>query len=248
MKKIAVIGGTGLDQLKGLSYLQECSLDTPYGVPSRPIQTGVLAGHTLFFLQRHGAPLAIPPHRINYRANMWALHSLGVTDVIAVNAVGGITPRMHAGALVIPDQIIDYTWGREHSIDDGSTGSLLHVDFTEPYDAILRTALAVAAAAEGIDHRREATHGVTQGPRLESAAEIRRMEQDGCHIVGMTGMPEAALARELGMKYAAVCMVVNAAAGKGDGPITMDTIRETLEREAALVARLLSRVFQTGLC
>jgi len=243
MKRYAVIGGTGISQLDGLTPVQTHTIETPYGEPSRPIDEGRWHGAVVFFLQRHGAPGTIPPHKINYRANMWALKSLGVSDVVAINAVGGINSAMPTGALVIPDQIIDYTWGREHSIDDGSSGELLHIDFTHPYDEALRNTLLSLAAAHDIQHCTPATHGVTQGPRLESAAEIARLQRDGCDVVGMTGMPEAALARELNMAYAAICMVVNPAAGKSDQPISLDMMRETLSREAAVVGALLSYLF-----
>ncbi len=246
MKRIAIIGGTGVDQLEGLHSLASHSIKTPYGLTSRPVEEGELHGCTVFFLQRHGAPRAIPPHKINYRANMWALKSLGVSDVVAINAVGGINPDMPTGSLVIPDQIIDYTWGREHSIDDGSTAELLHIDFTQPYDSQLRQALLGSAQACNIECCAPAVHGISQGPRLESAAEIIRMERDGCDVVGMTGMPEAALARELGMAYASVCMVVNPAAGKSDQPISLDMMRETLASEAAVVRALLDYFFRVS--
>lgn len=246
MKRFAVIGGTGIEQLEGLTPLQAHTIETPYGEPSRPIEEGRVYGHSVFFLQRHGAPRAIPPHKINYRANVWALKSLGVTDVVAINAVGGINADMQTGALVIPDQIIDYTWGREHSIDDGSGGELLHIDFTHPYDVHLRREILRSATAGSIQCHAFATHGVTQGPRLESAAEIIRLERDGCDVVGMTGMPEAALAREMGMAYASICMVVNAAAGKGDAPISLEMMRDTLCSEAAVVANLLAQLFRAS--
>lgn len=236
---IAIIGGTGVDELTGLALREQHTLTTPFGPVSRPIQEGVLHGTTVYFLQRHGSPAAIPPHLINYRANVWALRSLGVRDIVAINAVGGISQEMTPGQLVIPDQLIDYTWGREHTFDDGSSGSLQHIDFTEPYDRELRLALLAAADAHRIAHEDSAVHGICQGPRLETAAEIKRMARDGCDVVGMTGMPEAALARELGMAYAAICMVVNPAAGLGSVPISLDTMRSILRRETTIVHQLL---------
>jgi len=236
---LAIIGGTGLDQLEGLDVVCEHMPDTPYGAPSRPVQEGTFGHNTVFFLHRHGGPAAIPPHLINYRANLWALQSLGADSVVAINTVGGITAAMRPGRLLIPDQIIDYTWGREHTFDDGSPGSLMHVDFTEPYDRQLRLALIAAADSARVNHEASGVHGVTQGPRLETAAEIQRMARDGCDVVGMTGMPEAALARELGLPLASVCMVVNPAAGLGDLPLTLDMMREILEQEAAVVRQLL---------
>jgi 5'-methylthioinosine phosphorylase len=242
MKKLAVIGGTGIDELEGLEIVQSHAVTTPYGEPSRPVQEGRLGETKLFFLQRHGSPQAIPPHLINYRANLWALKSLGVDEIVAINAVGGITPSMRPGQLVIPDQVIDYTWGREHSIDDGTAGSLMHIDFTEPYDRELRLALIEVATSERIAHEASGVHGVAQGPRLETAAEIARMARDGCDVVGMTGMPEAALARELGLAYASLCMVVNPAAGLDDRPITLDMMHDILQREAAVVRGLLCQL------
>lgn len=239
MRQLAIIGGTGIDELEGLQVVASHSPDTPYGKPSRPIQQGMLGGTRLCFLQRHGSPNTIPPHLINYRANLWALQSLGVNEIVAINAVGGIAPVMRPGRLVVPDQLIDYTWGREHSFDDGSSGALQHIDFTRPYDKDLRDNLLSVAGSAGIVCETTAVHGVTQGPRLETAAEIRRMARDGCDVVGMTGMPEAALARELGIAYAAVCMVVNPAAGLGDEPISLAMMRDTLHREAEVVRKLL---------
>lgn len=244
MKQLAIIGGTGIDQLDGLEVTARHELQTPFGATSRPIEEGRLGAARVFFLQRHGSPRAIPPHRVNYRANVWALKSLGVEDIVAINAVGGIAPAMRPGRLVIPDQIIDYTWGREHTLDDGSDGRLMHIDFTEPYDRELRLALIGVADVGRISHEASGVHGVMQGPRLETAAEIRRMARDGCDVVGMTGMPEAALARELGLAYAAVCMVVNPAAGLGDLPLSLDMMREILQRESSVVRRLLSQLVQ----
>jgi len=239
---LAIIGGTGVDELEGLKVLRDHRVQTPFGEPSRAIQEGRLGDATLFFLQRHGSPGAIPPHRINYRANLWALKSLGVEGIVAINTVGGITAAMRPGRLLIPDQVIDYTWGREHSFDDGQDGQLLHIDFTEPYERTLRLQLLAAAERAGIPHEAAGVHGVTQGPRLETAAEIKRMARDGCDVVGMTGMPEAALARELNLPYASICMVVNPAAGLGDLPLTIATMREILERESAVVRQLLSEL------
>ncbi len=246
MKTLAIIGGTGIDELEGLEITATREVETPYGAPSRPIQAGALGGAMLLFLQRHGSPGAIPPHLINYRANIWARRELGATDIVAINAVGGIGAGMRPGRLVLPDQVIDYTWGREHTFDTGETGSLMHIDFTEPYDRELRGSLVAAANASGIAHAAAGVLGVTQGPRLETAAEVRRMANDGCDLVGMTGMPEASLARELGLAYASVCMVVNAAAGLDDKPLTLEMMRDTLIREAAVVRALLRALVEGG--
>tara|TARA_R110001592_G_scaffold240929_2_gene501211 strand:- start:32898 stop:33647 length:750 start_codon:yes stop_codon:yes gene_type:complete len=239
MKQLGIIGGTGLSELRGLQITAAHALTTPYGEPSAAVSEGTLGDTRIFFLQRHGDRSSIPPHKVNYRANVWALQSLGVSEIVAINAVGGIAADMQPGTLVLPDQLIDYTWGREHTFDDGSSGQLQHIDFTEPYDRELRETLVSVAYAAGIACQATAVHGVTQGPRLETAAEVRRMAADGCGVVGMTGMPEAALARELGLAYAAICMVVNPAAGLGDEPISLAMMHDILQREASVVTDLL---------
>jgi 5'-methylthioinosine phosphorylase len=215
----AVIGGTGLDQLPGLKITEQRNLDTPYGKPSASIKIGELHGRHLGFLARHGDDHRIPPHKVNYRANLWALQHIGVKHVMAVAAVGGITAEMKPARLVFPDQIIDYTWGREHTYADGSADHVQHVDFSHPYTPLLREKFIESARALKLDAVESGVYGATQGPRLESIAEIRRMAQDGCDLVGMTGMPEAGLARELGLNYACCAVVVNWAAGLGTGDI-----------------------------
>lgn len=244
MKPLAIIGGTGINELEGLEILGEHAIETPYGEPSRAVQEGRFEGVPVYFLQRHGSPKAIPPHRINYRANIWALNSLGIGGIVAINAVGGISATMQTGRLLIPDQVIDYSWGREHTFDEGQDGRLMHIDFTEPYDRELRRDLLAAADDARVVHEPAGVHGITQGPRLETAAEVQRMAQDGCDVVGMTGMPEAALARELDIPYASICMVVNPAAGLGDMPLTLEMMREILVREAAVVRGLLAALLR----
>ncbi|MDG2048003.1 MAG: S-methyl-5'-thioinosine phosphorylase [Halioglobus sp.] len=244
MRPLAIIGGTGIDDLEDLEVLKEHSVQTPYGEPSEPIQEGQLGEHSLFFLQRHGSHRAIPPHMINYRANLWALQFMEVGAVVAINAVGGITESMRPGRLVIPHQVVDYTWGREHTFDDGKDGKLMHIDFTEPYARGLRMELLAAAEAANIPHEAAGVYAATQGPRLETSAEVQRLARDGCDVVGMTGMPEAALACELGLPYASVCMVVNPAAGLGTLPLTLAMMRDTLVREAAAVQQLLSQLLR----
>lgn len=217
MTRIAVIGGTGLNRLPDFEVRSEQSVGTPFGEPDALLVFGGLNGAEVVFLARHGPGHRLAPHRINYRANIAALKQAGVETALAVNAVGGITERMVPGALVIPDQIIDYSWGREHSFVDGSNGGdLLHVEFTEPYTPALRAQILDTAATEGLEVVDGGVHGITQGPRLESAAEIVRMRRDGCDLVGMTGMPEAGLAREAGLHYACCALVVNWAAGTTD--------------------------------
>jgi 5'-methylthioinosine phosphorylase len=212
---LGIIGGTGLTRLEGLEIERDEAVATPWGTPSAPLVHGVLRGLPAVFLARHGPGHTIAPHAVNYRANLWALHAAGVRRIVAVNAVGGIAQSCAPGRLVIPDQLIDYSWGRAGTFCEDPGSPLQHIDFTEPYSAELRGLLLAAAARAGLDALDGAVYGVTQGPRLETAREIDRLERDGCDIVGMTGMPEAALARELGMDYACCAVVVNWAAGRG---------------------------------
>ncbi len=239
--RIAIIGGTGLSELPGFEMTDKNSIETPYGEPSASLLMGRFEQHELVFLPRHGNPHRIPPHCINYRANLWALKELKVNSVLAVNAVGGISEDMDAGVVVIPDQLIDYTYGREHSYSDSCDVPLQHVDFTSPYDELLRQRLLDAVEQTDIPYIGEATYGATQGPRLETAAEIDRMAGDGCDLVGMTGMPEAVLARELDLPYAAVCLVVNRAAGRSEGIITMEEIERVMASGMQEVLLLLQR-------
>jgi 5'-deoxy-5'-methylthioadenosine phosphorylase len=239
MTTLAIIGGTGLSQLAALNVTRREIVDTPYGKPSAELLIGEIQNKSVVFLARHGNPHAIPPHKINYRANAWALKHLGVKDIIAVAAVGGITSEMTPAALAIPDQIIDYTYSREHTFFDGEDGNVTHIDFTYPYSQKLRAALIIAATASNIKVSPIATYGCTQGPRLESAAEIARMERDGCDCVGMTGMPEAVLAKELELNYAALAVMANWGAGKTAGEITMAEIEQNLHLGMANAAILL---------
>ncbi len=237
MGRLAIIGGTGLEEMDGLENIERSVVDTPYGPPSSDLIKATLNGVELIFLSRHGEDHSIPPHKVNYRANLWALNNLGVDSIIAVAAIGGITEEMLPGKVSIPDQIIDYTWGREHTFFDGP--EVEHIDFSWPYCSDMRSTLLEAAGSVGIDVVDGGTYGATQGPRLESAAEIRRMEQDGCDIVGMTGMPEASLARELGICYACCAVSANWAAGKSDQEITMEEIEENLKSGMESVKTLL---------
>lgn len=248
---VAIVGGTGLCELPGLELVQEHVLETPLGLPSASVREGLYHGSQVFFLPRHGSEHSIAPHLINYRANMWALKSLGVELIVAVNAVGGIHPEAGPEALVIPDQIIDYSYGRQHTFYTGEAAlsgqSLLgqsfteleHVDFTFPYSQSLRQELLLAAERLSLPVLSEGVYGCTQGPRLETAAEIRRCKHDGCDVVGMTSMPEAALARELSIDYAALCLSVNWGAGLTDELITLDDIRAVVSRGMSKVESLL---------
>ncbi|MGE3296972.1 MAG: S-methyl-5'-thioinosine phosphorylase [Porticoccaceae bacterium] len=228
---IAIIGGSGLQTLPDFRLLERIEVTTTWGSPSASVQYGTLDETELLFLPRHGGERAIPPHKVNYRANIATLAELGARYVFAFNATGGIGADFPAGTLVIPDQIIDYTWGREHSFWEDDTGDLLHVDFTRPYDDGAREYLLRGARAAGVSVVPHGVYAATQGPRLESAAEIRRLRQDGCDLVGMTGMPEAVLAREKKLAYASLALVVNAAAGISAAALTMADIRAVMARE-----------------
>ena len=238
----AVIGGSGLTSLSGLEVVRRETVSTPFGEPSAAMIHGVLAGVDVVFLPRHGAEHTIPAHQINYRANVWALKQAQVTHVLAVNAVGGIRAGLEPGELLIPDQIVDYTGSRAHTFYEHDLSQVVHVDFTHPYSGGLRDLISRAAKAGGVDVWEGGTYGATQGPRFESAAEIDRMEKDGCDVVGMTGMPEAALARELDIDYAAVTVVVNHAAGRGPSEISMEHIEESLEIGIGKVCTVLEQV------
>lgn len=246
MTQLAIIGGTGLTQLSNLSSLKHERVNTPYGMPSAEYVIGDFNGRSVVFLARHGNPHSIAPHHINYRANIWGLKRLGVEQIIAVAAVGGITPSMQPAHIAIPDQVIDYSHGREHTFYAVGDMTLTHVDFTWPYTPALRERLINAAVRVNVSITPKGTYGCTQGPRLETIAEIQRMERDGCDLVGMTGMPEAALARELEMDYAAIAVVANWAAGKGEGEITMEEIEQNLHIGMANTATLLKAFIELG--
>ena len=213
---LAVIGGSGLSQLANLDVSHREVLRTPYGEPSGAVTFGQICGRPVAFLARHGYGHTIPPHEVNYRANIWALAQRGAAAIFSVASVGSIRADLKPGDIVIPHQIIDYTWGRKSTFHEGPDCTLTHIDFTEPYDRALRERLIAAAAATGIPVSLGAVYAATQGPRLETAAEINRYERDGVDVVGMTGMPEAALAREIGLPYAAISVVSNYAAGRAD--------------------------------
>ncbi|MDH5711699.1 MAG: S-methyl-5'-thioinosine phosphorylase [Gammaproteobacteria bacterium] len=241
MATIAIIGGTGLDKLPALQDVHEIKVDTPYGATSNVLKKGRIGDNEIIFLPRHGENHSIAPHEINYRANIWALKQQGVTHILAINAVGGISEKMSPEKIVFPDQIIDYTHSRQHTFSDEKSGSVLHIDFTYPYSRLVHGVLRSTAVEMGLVFEGEAVYGATQGPRLESIAEINRMHRDGCDIVGMTGMPEAALARELDIEYACCALVVNWAAGKGDEEfITMEIIEQHMRNGMIVVARLIA--------
>ena len=240
---LAIIGGTGLTRLSSLAVAHREVVRTPYGEPSAALVFGQIGGRDAVFLARHGHGHTIPPHRVNYRANLWALKQRGATAILAVASVGSISG--HApGALVLPHQLIDYTSDRAQTFFDGGDQLVVHVDFTHPYAPSLREACLAAAGRAGIAVADGGVYGAVNGPRLETAAEIDRMARDGATLVGMTGMPEAALARELAIDYATIAVVVNHAAGRGDSAqaISLDGIVRTLEGGMERVRALLEHV------
>ena len=239
--ELGIIGGTGLTSLANLQIVHREVVHTPFGEPSSPLVFGLLAGKEVVFLARHGSGHTIPPHRINYRANVWALKNTGAAKIVGVAAVGGITPNMQPGTIAIPDQLIDYTWGRPHTFFEENLQHVTHVDFTYPYSAVLRQKLIAACQQGKLAVVESGVYGAMQGPRLETAAEINRMERDGCMMVGMTGMPEAALAREMGMEYATCAVVANWAAGRAPGTISMEDIDKTLRAGMANVRTVLEQ-------
>jgi 5'-methylthioadenosine phosphorylase len=238
---LAIIGGSGLTQLANLEVVRREIVRTPYGDPSGALTLGTIRGKPVAFLARHGYGHTIPPHKVNYRANIWALREYRVEYIVSVASVGGISADFTPGALALPDQIIDYTHGREFTYFGGTDRSVVHVDFTQPFCEALRVRLLAAAkrAAEPIIEG--GTYAVSQGPRLETAAEIDRFERDGAHMVGMTGMPEAGLARELGLCYAMVAVVVNYAAGRADSAtgIKLSDINAVSREALARVHRII---------
>jgi len=248
MKKWAIIGGSGFKYHDAMIIQSKAFVETEFGQTSAPLVHALYQGKEIVFLARHGEKHTIPPHKINYRANISALKQAGVTHIISMAAVGGITSAMGPKVLAIPNQIIDYTWGREQTFFSDDLEQVTHIDFSYPYCEDLRQDLIQQAKEMLIDLVNEGTYAATQGPRLESAAEIKRLQQDGCDLVGMTGMPEAALARELDLCYAHCCIVANWAAGKADGLISMVEIEENLassihQAETLILATVTKKAF-----
>jgi 5'-methylthioinosine phosphorylase len=246
--KLAIIGGSLLNEPGNFTGITEDRIKTPFGTPSDTFITGTLNDVEVVFLNRHGHSHHLAPHQINYRANMFALKILEVRHIIAVTAVGGISENMSPMKWVVPDQIIDYTYGRMQTYNDGNESEVNHIDFSYPFDDFLRDKLIAVLDKESCAYETQATYGATQGPRLETIAEIKRMQRDGCDIVGMTAMPEAALARELEMDYATLSLVVNWAAGKGVSPaqpaevISMDEIKQRIVDGNEIIEKLISNV------
>ncbi|MDD2662416.1 MAG: S-methyl-5'-thioinosine phosphorylase [Dechloromonas sp.] len=242
---LAIIGGSGLTTLSNLDVSRREVVRTPYGEPSGALVFGEICGQPAVFLPRHGYGHTIPPHMVNYRANLWALHHHQVRGIISVASVGGIRADLQPGDLVLPHQIIDYTWGRKSTFFDGVATPVTHVDFTEPYDARLRAGIEQASRDLGVPLKVGAVYAATQGPRLETAAEVDRLERDGADVVGMTGMPEAVLARELEIPYAALNVIANHAAGRASSANGIHfeslepVLRDAMSRVRAIIERLI---------
>ena len=238
---LAIIGGSGLSQLANLEVEQRKVARTPYGEPSGPLIVGCIQGRKMLFLARHGYGHTIAPHEVNYRANLWALKDIGADRIVSVASVGGIRADLVPGTLVVPDQILDYTWGRAVTFFEGMEAPVTHIDFTEPYSGDVRRRVLNAAAARDQTVVDGGVYAATQGPRLETAAEITRLERDGADVVGMTGMPEAALAREIELPYATIAVVANFAAGRGDSAraIPLDLIGVVLDEAMGRVHRII---------
>jgi 5'-methylthioinosine phosphorylase len=243
---LGIIGGTGLTALDNLNISKRLIVRTPYGEPSQPLVFGEINGKEVVFLARHGGGHTIPPHAVNYRANIWALHSVGVRNLLAVASVGGIARNLIPGDIVLPNQILDYTYGRSNTYHDGIELPVRHIDFTQPYSQAMRERCLQAATDVGYSVVDGGVYACVQGPRLETAAEINRYEHDGATIVGMTGMPEAVLARELGLAYAAICPVANFAAGRGDSAQSiqfeqvMPLLQQTMDKVRTVIAHYLA--------
>jgi 5'-methylthioinosine phosphorylase len=235
---LAIIGGTGLYKLADLQDVRTHQPVTSYGMPSGPVRIGTFANRRVAFLARHGEGHSVPPHKVNYRANLAALKAIGATHVLALNTVGGITERFGPRVLACPDQLIDYTWGRISTLCEEPGTEVLHVDFGDPYTPVFRGKILQAAARAGVAVVDGGCYGATQGPRLETKAEIARMRRDGCDLVGMTGMPEAGLARELGLDYACLAIIANWAAGAGPDPDEQITLQDVLANVDAASAGL----------
>ena len=244
MALLAIIGGSGLSQLGNMQVTRRQVARTPYGEPSGALTFGRIRSRDVVFLARHGYGHTIAPHEVNYRANLWALKDAGADSVVSVASVGGIRHDIVPGLLMLPHQVIDYTWGRPATYFEGAGVPVNHVDFTEPYSRELRKRLLAAAAACGETIVDGGVYAATQGPRLESAAEVNRLERDGADIVGMTGMPEAALAREISLEYAALAVVANYAAGRGESEraVPLDKIGEVLDEAMGRVRRIIERL------
>ncbi|NLZ44371.1 MAG: S-methyl-5'-thioadenosine phosphorylase [Clostridia bacterium] len=242
-----------------MAKVKEVRVETPYGMV-RPM-VGEAEGHEVVFLPRHGAEHSVPPHRINYQANIWGMRTLGVEAIIATAAVGSLNPEMRPGDCVLIDQFIDFTKNRRQTFFEGRENGVFHLDFTEPYCPALRKTLAAAAGelrprpgAEFTLHER-GVYLCTEGPRFETPAEIKAYALLGADVVGMTNCPEVVLAREAGICYATIAMVTNLAAGMAGGQLTHEEVLEVMAKNTSTIWAILqktlekmAKVYATGAC
>jgi len=245
VERIGIIGGTGLYEGEDVEVRR---ISTPYGDAS-PVAIAEIHRRGVVFMPRHGARHELPPHRVNYRANIYALKELGVTRIVATNSVGGISPELSPGDVVVPHDIIDFTSGRANTFYDTRA---VHIDMSEPYCPEIRKAL-IDAGREVLGRVVESgVYAVTQGPRFETPAEIRMLSRLGADVVGMTAMPEAALAREMELCYASICTVTNYAAGLKQGRLTakevVEVVRENEEKLRRLIIRVIHRIPEERNC
>lgn len=243
---LAIIGGSGLAQLSNLEVTHRQVMRTPYGEPSGALTFGLINRHEVMFIARHGYGQTIPPHLVNYRANMWALHDQGAKNIVSVASVGGIRADLVPGTIAVPDQLLDYTHSRAYTYFDARDKTVTYIDFTHPYSVSLRSQILKAAGLAQEKLIDGGVYAVTQGPRLDTIAEINRYERDGADMVGMTGMPEASLARELGLSYAAIAVVVNHAAGRGDSrdSVHLETVGTVAQPALVRVKKVLERLVE----
>lgn len=242
MHKIAIIGGTGVYDPKMLEDIREASLTTPYGMIT--YKAGQYQGQEVIFIPRHGSGHTIPPHLINYRANIWGLKKLGVNIIMATTAVGSLNLAMKPGEFVLIDQFLDFTKNRQHTFYEGGERGVVHVDVTDPYCPALRAVLSQAAASCDIGVHTSGVYVCTEGPRFETPAEIRAFAKLGGDLVGMTNVPEVVLAREAEMCYATISMVTNFAAGISDTPLTHTEVLETMAANTDNLKQLVMKTIE----
>ena len=242
MSKIGVIGGSGLYEIKGFVLKNKKRVNTPFGKPSEQYLIGKVGSTEVIFLPRHGRQHNIPPHMINYRANIWGFKKLGVERIISVSAVGGIKKGLKPGDIVVLDQVLDYTKCRKSTFYEGEDG-VVHIDFTEPFCREIRDLLIKAGTRVGISLKRGGTYVAVEGPRLESASEIKGFKILGGDVVGMTGMPEASLARELEICYSGLSVVANYAAGISKTKLTVAEVMTAMKDATENIKRLLKEAF-----
>jgi 5'-methylthioadenosine phosphorylase len=240
---LGIIGGSGLYKIEGITLRKTKKVKTTFGKPSDSYKIGALSDREIVFLPRHGAKHSIPPHKVNYRANVWGFKELGVKRIIAISAVGGISPKVSPGAIVVPDQIIDMTSNREATFHEKDNA--VHVDFTEPYCPEMRRSIIGASKTKGIDIKASGTYVCVNGPRLETRAEIQFFSRIGADIVGMTAMPEAALVREVEICFGGISVVTNYAAGVKKRSLRANEVGEVMKEAMGNLGALLEALLHT---